>query len=113
MTEVLFDLGAEGRHSPVVNDVLEPGSLAVGAVAEVAKDLEDRLADLEHVAAIDVAKRQRQERKRLLCTRGRAQPAADQDVVADEPPVLDDAQKTEVVGMDVGAIVFGQARRPS
>ena len=88
MAEVLLDLGAEGRHAPVVNDVLEPGSLAVGAIAEVAKDLEDRLADREHVAAVDVTERHGQEWKRLLRARGRAQPAADQDVVTDQPPAL-------------------------
>ncbi len=49
MPEVFLDLGAEGRHPPVVDDVLEPGPLAVGAVAEVAKDLEHGLADLQDI----------------------------------------------------------------
>ena len=66
VAEVLLDLGPEGGQAPVVDDVLEPGPLAVGAVAEVAEDLEHRLADLEHVVAVDVAERHAQERERLL-----------------------------------------------
>ena len=43
-----------------------------------------------------------------FAARSRAQAAADQNVVADELPGLDDAQETEVVGMDIGAIIFRQ-----
>ena len=58
--------------------------------------------------AIDVAQRHGQERKRLLGTRGRAQAAADQHVVADELAVLHDRQEPQVVGMNIRAIVFRQ-----
>ena len=108
MAQVLLDLRPEGRQAPVVDDVLEPGPLAVGAVAEVAEDLEDRLADLRGRRRGRRSRAARPGTGTSSGARGRAQAAADQDVVADELAVLDDRQVAEVVGVDVGAVVFGQ-----
>ena len=111
MAEVFLDLGPEGGQAPVVDHVLEPGPFAVGAVAEVAEDLDDGLADREQVVAVDVAERHARGTGTSSGARGRAQAAADQDVVADELAALDHGQEAQVVGVDVGAVVFRQGER--
>ena len=108
MPQILLDLLPERRQAPVVDDVFEPGALAVGPVAEVAEDFEHGLADFKDVGPVDVAERHREERERLLRARRGAQSAAHEDVVPDDRPVLDDGQKPQVVRMHVGAIVVGE-----
>src|SRR5271157_4436495 len=105
VAQVLLDLGPKRGHTPVVDDVLEPGPLAVRAVAEIAKDLEHGLADRERLLTIDIAERDGQKRERLVGARGGAQAAAHKHVVADDPAVLDNRQETQVVGMNVCAVI--------
>jgi len=52
----------------------------------VAVDLDHGFTDGQEVVAVDVGHFQAQERERLPGARGRPQPAADQDVVADQLP---------------------------
>ena len=46
--EAALDLAAEPVDAPLVEEVLEPGPLAVLAVAEVALHGDDRLGDVDH-----------------------------------------------------------------
>src|SRR5262245_57433032 len=80
--QILFDLRSEGRNPPIVNDVLESRSLSVGAIAEIAVHFQHGLADLPHVAPLDVTERKGQERKRLLRARCRPETSAYQNVVS-------------------------------
>ena len=107
MAQILFDLRPEGRHSPIVDNVFQPRSLPVRAVAEIAEDFQHGLADFQHVGPVDVAERDGQEGERLLRTRCRSEPAADQDVVSHQPSLFDDPEIPQIVGMDVGAVILG------
>src|SRR5208282_5050234 len=82
VAQVLLDLGPEHGQTPVVDDVLEPGPFAVRAVAEIAKDFEHGLADLERLLTIDAAERDGQKRKRLLGARGGTQAPPSRHVLA-------------------------------
>ncbi len=107
-SEVFFHLRLEGGHAPVVNEVLEPGPLAVGPVGEVACDLDDRLSHAEQVRAGDRAERLTERREGFAGTRGRAQSPSNEDVVADQLAVLDQAEEAEVIGVNVSAVIVGQ-----
>ncbi len=108
MTQVFLDLGAEGRQAPVVDDVLEPRPLAVGAIAEVAEDLQHRLADLPHVGPVDVAERNGQERERLLALGVVPRPPPTRTLYPTSRPSSTTRQVAQVVGVDVGAVILGQ-----
>ena len=108
LAEILLDLLAKGLEAHRVDRVLEPGRLAVGAVAEVALHLHDRFRDREHVFRGHEAEPLGQRGKRLRRARRHAHAAAGEDVVAEDLAVFVDDEEAEVVGVDVGAVVFGQ-----
>ena len=107
--EVVAQHLAELLDAPVVDHVLDAGPLAVGAVAVVAEQLDDRLGRRARTCVgRDVADRLGQVRERVGVAVRHAHAAADQHVVADDLAVLDDGEEAEVLGVDVDAVVFGQ-----
>ena len=109
VAEILFDLVAEAVEAPIVNEVLHAGDFAVGAVAEVALHFDDRDAQIDDAVGIDVAQRQGDGREGFLGAGRNAEAAADEHVVADDVPVLANRQQADVVGVDIDAVVAGQA----
>ena len=106
LAEVFLDLRTEGVEAHGVDRVLEPCGLAVGAVAEVSLHLDDRLGDPADVFRGHEAEPLAERGEGLGGTRCHAHAAAGKHVVAEDFSVLVDDEEAEVVGIDVGAVVF-------
>ena len=106
LAEVFLDLRTEGVEAHGVDRVLEPRGLAVGAVAVVPLHLDDRLGDPADVFRGYEAEPLAEGRKGLGGTRRHAHPAAGEHVIAEDLSPFVDDEEAEVVGVDVGAVVF-------
>ena len=103
--EALAEFGAEPFDALFLEDVLDAGVLAVGAVTPVAVDGDDGGADFDELFAGDEADDVGEARVGGFVAVGGAETAADEEVVADELTVLDDGHEAHVVGEDVGVVV--------
>ena len=106
LAEVFLHLRPKVFQAHRVDRVLEPGHLAIGAVAEVALHLHDRLGNREHVFRRHEAEPLGQRRKCLRGARRHTHAAAGKHVVAENFSIFVDDDEAEVVGVDVGAVVF-------
>ena len=103
--EALAEFGAEPFDALFLEDVLDAGVLAVGAVTPIAVDRDDGGADLDELFAGQEADDVGEARVGGLVAVGGAEAAADEQVVADELAVLDDGHEAHVVGEDVRVVV--------
>src|SRR5439155_27316827 len=94
--ELLLDGRAQPLHAPLVDQELDAGAGALGALALVAEDLGDRAADVRRLL------RQREHVQPAAHLGGGAQAAADPDVVADDT-VLVHRDQADVVDLVLGA----------
>ena len=93
-----------------MDQVLDAGPLAVGAVAVVAEQLDHRLGRADHRPRRHVADRPAQVREGVGVAVRHAHAAADQHVVAGDRAVLDDGQQAQVLGVNVDAVVLRQGQ---
>ncbi len=102
--DAAVDLRHQPRHALLLDHILQPRVLAVGAVAEVAVDREHGLGDLDHLLGREEADDVRQPREGLHVAVAAAHAAADREVVADQLVLLDHGDEPEVVRVDVHVV---------
>src|SRR5690606_32119869 len=100
----LLDLALEPGDAAILDRVLEAGVPAIRAITVVALRGDDGGADRIDLIGRDEANDIGQARERLGIAMAHAEAAADGDVVADQPAVLDDADETEVLREDVDVV---------
>ncbi len=104
-----LDLGLELLQSPVGQEVLQPRTAAIGAVAEVAEDGEDGADHVERLFGADHGQGLGQGGKGVFQPRRHAHAPAHQHVVAGHLKILAQRQQAHVLGVEIDAIVAGQA----
>ena len=108
LAKILLHLGPEILQPHGVDRVLEPGHLAVGAVAKIALHLHDRRGDVEHILRLHKPQPLGQRGECFGGAGRHTHPAAGEHVVAENLSLLVHSQQAEVVGVDIGAVVFRQ-----
>ena len=95
-----------------MNEVFDPGTLAVRAVPVIAEQLHHRFGHAHHGLHRHIADRPSQHRERVFVAMRHPHAAAYEHVVAHDGAVLDDGQEAEVLAINVDAIILrqGQAR---
>ncbi|OQB87268.1 MAG: hypothetical protein BWX86_02765 [Verrucomicrobia bacterium ADurb.Bin122] len=103
----LLDFGAEPVHAALGDHVFQPGVFAVGAVAGVPVRLQDRAGDVEDALGRHEAERVGHARVGFGVAMAHAEPATDEDVVAQEPRRvggIGHGHEAEAVRVDVGVV---------
>ena len=112
--EPALDLVADPDEAAVGDCVLEPGVLAVRAVAEVALNGDDLLRDVDHLLRAAEPEDVGQAGVGLDLVVGHPHAPADRDVEARQPAVVvRDRDEAEVVGEDVDVVARAGPRKPS
>ncbi len=98
---------AEPVYAAFCDNVFEPGMLAVGAVAEVAMDLEDGFGGLDEAVFGDIAHDIAEPGIGFGVVVAHAEPAAGEEVVTDELAVFLNGDVAKAVGEDVRVVQRG------
>ena len=107
----LLHLRAEPVEAPIVQQILEARVPAVAAVAVVALHRQYRLGDLDHVFRCGKPQRIGESRVGDLLAVGHPQPPTDQHVESGNAVPVGDRQETQIVAVDVGAVVVRKRYR--
>lgn len=108
-TVVFFDFGFEGGDTPVGDEVFESCAFAVFAVTEISLDFNDGFADGDDVFGGGEGDAAGECGECFFGGRSAAHSAACKHVVADDATIFDNDEQTEVLRIEVDAVVFREA----
>ena len=109
---VAFDLRAKPREPAIGDRILQPRVPTIRAIAVVALDLDDRADEREQVRRVAEAERFAEARKRLRLAMGRAESAADVEIVPEQHVhVAEHRYDSEIVREDIDRVVAGDRNR--
>ena len=109
VAQALFDLLLEMFEAPIGDEVLQSRPLAIAAIAEIAKDADDRAEQIQDLIGAGVGHPLGQGGKGLGPGGRHAHAAAHQHVVADHVIIAAHGQQAHVLAIDIRAIVAWQA----
>ena len=99
-----FHFGAAPIRTPFGQHIFEPGVFAIGAVAEIPMDGNDRLRHSFKMLGRQKSNDIRHARKRLRVAVGHAHAATREQIVADQMSVLGNDHKTQVMRENVNVV---------
>ncbi len=103
------ELVGEALHTPVGDEVLEPGMAAIRPIAVITEDRGDDPNGLNRLVHLYEAQRLGQAGEGIALAVGQAQSAADQKVESADGALLDDGQQAAIVDQDVRTVIgFGR-----